>query len=136
MVKIATAITKLIHQFIVYQIPEICKILLIIYHNNPNVIALITRDTNQNDNKKKGILSIFNNGFIVLLIIHKINHHTINVFHASMEFAVQVSQHHRLTPISHSHNKITITYNIIALSNIKNIVFIDFIILTYLLVFQ
>lgn len=131
MVKIATAIIKLIHQTIVYQIHEICKILLIIYESNHKIKAFINIETSPKDNIKKGKLSIFNIGLIVTFIIHKIIHPTKNDFQASTEFG-EHSKHHKITQFSthslaFSQSKITIIYRISAFSIIEINILIVFI---------
>lgn len=133
MVKIATAIIKLIHQFIVYQIQVICKMLLIIYVNSHKINALINNDTSQNDKINNGKLSIFRIGFIVVFIIQSIIPHTIKDFHASIEFTEQ-SAHQSVIPLEihsfeFSHNNITIIYRINAFKIIDNSIFINIIII-------
>ncbi len=114
---------------IVYQIQEICKILLIIYVKSPNIREFITIDTSQKDNIKKGKLSIFSIGLTVIFISPRIIHHTKKVFHASREFGEHPFKHHKVTQVSihsfeFSQSKMTIKYKITAFNIIERSIFI------------
>jgi len=83
-VKIATAITKLIHPFIWYATQEIASKSFMIYVKSWRTIALIINTTAQKNTKKSGRESILSIGRIVTLITQRIIPPIKYVFHASI----------------------------------------------------
>ncbi|MBT3852696.1 hypothetical protein HOF65_01440 [bacterium] len=75
--KIATAIIKLTHQFIEYDIQGTFNISFIIFSNNHKIIQFIKNDTSHKKTKYNGIDNIFNIGLIVTLINQSIIHQII-----------------------------------------------------------
>lgn len=74
-VKIAVAITKLIHQSIEYHTHGTLSISFIIYSKSFNIIQFTINTTNQKNIKNNGKDNIFRIGLIVTFIIHNIIHH-------------------------------------------------------------